>query len=234
MRFPRTAPSLGYGSILVPAVSILPGHFPLCCSWSRAKALRDSCIYIIGRLVSFFKILYLFIYFIFGCAGPSLLPGFSLAVVCRLLIVVASLVVEHGLESTGSVVVAPGFSCSEACGIFLDQRLNPGLLYWQAGKPDTYTGRIVLNKYLITLQFKFLDCSLTCSEYPQVALLVHIYTLPWLSIWGRGSVYVFFSCVKHCLDWDREGRKKHNSGLLDGFSQPAFWEHWEKEPEEEG
>ena len=65
-----------------------------------------------------------------------------------------------------------------AYGIFLDQRLNPGLLYWQAGKPDTYTGRIVLNKYLITLQFKFLDCSLICSENPQVALLVRIYTLP--------------------------------------------------------
>ena len=95
-----------------------------------------------------------------------------------------------------------------AYGIFLDQRLNPGLLYWQAGKPDTYTGRIVLNKYLITLQFKFLDCSLICSENPQVALLVRIYTLPWLFIWGRGSVYVFFSCVKHCLDWDREGKNK--------------------------
>ena len=44
--------------------------------------------------------------FIFGCAGSSLLHGlslvaesrgYSLVVVCRLLIAVASLVLEHGL-----------------------------------------------------------------------------------------------------------------------------------------
>ena len=68
-----------------------------------------------------------------------------------LLIVVASLVVEHGLQvcglpqlwhvgsvvvarglqSTGSVVVAHGFSCSSACGIFLDQGSNVCPLCWQ-------------------------------------------------------------------------------------------------------
>ena len=37
MHFPRTAPSLGYGSILVPEVNIVLGHFPLCWSWSKAK-----------------------------------------------------------------------------------------------------------------------------------------------------------------------------------------------------
>ena len=36
-----------------------------------------------------------------------------------------------GLESTGSIVVAHKLSCSEACGIFLDQGLNPCLLHWQ-------------------------------------------------------------------------------------------------------
>ena len=40
--------------------------------------------------------------------------GYSLAAVIGLLIVVASLVVEHGLEHAGSVVVAHGLSCSEA------------------------------------------------------------------------------------------------------------------------
>ena len=63
----------------------------------------------------------------------------------QLLIVVASLVVEHelygrrasvvvvsGLQSTGSIVVVLGLSCSAACGIFLDQGLNLHLLHWQA------------------------------------------------------------------------------------------------------
>ena len=55
-----------------------------------------------------------------------------------------SLVVEHGLQgvqasvaaaprlwSTGSVVVAHGFSCSAARGVLLDQGLNLCLLHWQ-------------------------------------------------------------------------------------------------------
>ena len=37
--------------------------------------------------------------FIFGCAGSSLLCGLSLFVVCGLLMVVASLVVEHRLQA---------------------------------------------------------------------------------------------------------------------------------------
>ena len=37
----------------------------------------------------------------------------------------------HGLQSTGSLVVAHGFSCSMACGIFPDQGSNPRPLYWQ-------------------------------------------------------------------------------------------------------
>ena len=58
---------------------------------------------------------------------------------------VASLVVGHGLKGAwASVTVAPGLgswgsravehelSRSSACGIFLDQRSNPGLLHWQA------------------------------------------------------------------------------------------------------
>ena len=40
-----------------------------------------------------------------------------------------------GLQSTGSVVVAHGLSCSTACGIFPDQGSNPCLLHWQV---DSY------------------------------------------------------------------------------------------------
>ena len=55
--------------------------------------------------------------------------GYFLVMVHRLLIVVASVVVGRGLQSAGSVVVVHGFSCSAACGIFLDQGSNPYLLH---------------------------------------------------------------------------------------------------------
>ena len=49
----------------------------------------------------------------------------------RLLTVVASPVAEHGLKGMQAlVVVARGISCSEACGIFPDQGLNPCPLHW--------------------------------------------------------------------------------------------------------
>ena len=63
---------------------------------------------------------------IFGCIALS---GFSLVAVPRLLIVVASLVLEHRLWSLGSTVVAHGVSCPAACGIFPDQGSNPGPLH---------------------------------------------------------------------------------------------------------
>ena len=44
----------------------------------------------------------------------------------------ASAVVAPGLQRAGSVVVAPGLTCSVACGIFPDQGSNPCLLHWQA------------------------------------------------------------------------------------------------------
>ena len=55
--------------------------------------------------------------------------GLLFFVVHGLLIAVASLVAEHGL--VGSVVVVHGLSCSVACGIFLEQGLNPCPLNWQ-------------------------------------------------------------------------------------------------------
>ena len=78
--------------------------------------------------------------------------GLLFVAVRGLLIMVASLVVEHGLQahglqqlwhagsvvvacrlqSTGSVVVAHRLSCSAACGIFPDQGWNPCPLHWQA------------------------------------------------------------------------------------------------------
>ena len=44
---------------------------------------------------------------------------------------VSLVVVIPRLESTGSIVVARGVSCSAACGVFPDQGSNPFLLQWQ-------------------------------------------------------------------------------------------------------
>ena len=53
----------------------------------------------------------------------------------------ASAVADSGLDGTGSVVVAHRLGCSMACGIFLDQGLNPCLLHWQAySSPLNYQG----------------------------------------------------------------------------------------------
>ena len=58
--------------------------------------------------------------------------GYSPLAVLRLLIVIASLVLYLGfsivaptLQSTGSIVVVHGLSCSEAFEILLDQGWNP-------------------------------------------------------------------------------------------------------------
>ena len=65
--------------------------------------------------------------------------GYSLVVVLRLFIMVASLamecrralsaqvlvVVACWLQSSGSVAVVHGLRCSTACGIFMDRGLNP-------------------------------------------------------------------------------------------------------------
>ena len=62
------------------------------------------------------------------------MPWFSLVSMLGLLIVVASLVAEHQLYNTWtSVVMVRGLSCSQACGIFLDQGLNPRAMQLAGG-----------------------------------------------------------------------------------------------------
>ena len=92
-----------------------------------------------------FKKLHLFI---FACTTSLLLcvgllqleqAGATLCQGVRASHCVASLVSEHRLQACGlwqlwhtsSVVVAPGFSCSMACVIFLYQGLNLCPLHWQ-------------------------------------------------------------------------------------------------------
>ena len=63
--------------------------------------------------------------------GLCCYTSFSLVEVHGLLTAVVSLVAEHGFQSTDSAVVAHGFSCSAAYGIFLDQGSNLCFLHWQ-------------------------------------------------------------------------------------------------------
>ena len=64
-----------------------------------------------------------------------------------------SYIAEHGLESTGSVGVGHGLSCSMACWIFPDQALKQCPLHWQVdscplnpqGSPHHVLSCFVLN-----------------------------------------------------------------------------------------
>ena len=73
------------------------------------------------------------------CTGFSLVAvsgGFSLAVVCGLLLLLSMCSGVGGLqEYSSSLLVACGLSCSEACGISPDRELNPCPLHWQV---DSY------------------------------------------------------------------------------------------------
>ena len=70
----------------------------------------------------------------FSCCGAWALGTRASVVVARGLQQLwhsGSVVAARGLQSTGSVVVAHGLSCSTACGIFPDQGSNPCPLHWQ-------------------------------------------------------------------------------------------------------
>ena len=93
----------------------------------------------------FFKINCLFI---FGCAGSSFLHRLSLVVVsgsycgelqCLGFSLPWPLFSAPRLYSTGSAVVACGFSSPMACGILPDQGLNTYALHWQTNfKPPNH------------------------------------------------------------------------------------------------
>ena len=64
-----------------------------------------------------------------------------------------SVVVAHGLQSAGSVVVVHGSNCSKACGILPDQGSNPCPLHWQADSyPLCHQGRPLLSLFLFISQ----------------------------------------------------------------------------------
>ena len=78
----------------------------------------------------------------FSCGEPRLLSGWDAqASHCRgcsycaawALVLQTSAVAARGPCGTASIVVAHGFICSSAFGIFQDQGSKPCLLHWQAG-----------------------------------------------------------------------------------------------------
>ena len=108
-------------------------------------------------------------------AGFSLVAasgGHPLLATHRLLIAVASLVVEHGfygagLKSCGSwaldqvlTVVVRGLSCPVACRIFLDQVSNPCVLHWKADSSTEPPGKSTSYLYLYLCLFFSLEFNL--------------------------------------------------------------------------
>ena len=94
----------------------------------------------------------------------SSVPGFPFAVAS--LVVELSTRVSHRcgfsgcdswpLQSTGSVVVLNGLSCSSVCGIFLDQGWNPCPLHWQVNSlPLSHRGSRSYAFWMCFLQFRF-------------------------------------------------------------------------------
>ena len=74
---------------------------------------------------------------------------------------VVSVVVAHGLQSTGSVVVTQELSCSAACGVFPDQGLNPCSLHWQADSQPLHHQGSPSAHFLIGL---FVSLLLSCMN----------------------------------------------------------------------
>ena len=128
----------------------------LCSHLSKAKSLihhRLAYIYIY-IILCIYILMYFWLCWVFvvGFSLVAVSRGYSLVGVHGLLIVVASLVVEHRLQgtrasvvaarglsscgsqalSTGSVVVVHWLSCSNACGIFPDLGIKPASPAWQA------------------------------------------------------------------------------------------------------
>ena len=130
-------------------------------------------------------------------AGFSLVVenrGCSLVAVRGLLMVMASLVVEHGLkgawtsvvmvpglQSTGPIAMAHELSCSTACGIFLDQGLNLCLLY---GRVDSLLlshqgshGRLFIFAGESVFMWHF-HWTYTCGRCWHRAVILHSFLTP--------------------------------------------------------
>ena len=135
--------------------------------------------------------------------------GLLLAMVPRLLSVVASFVREHRLSS-----VVCRLSCSKACGIFLDQGSDPCTLHGR-WIPIHYTTREVLNAHSILL---WLNDVQSISTYSHISFLNPVFNV-------RRMCIKTLICVEHLAG-------KHSiSGITDqtdGLDRvSSYWDgHW--------
>ena len=85
-------------------------------------------LFFLTTFFSFYVFIYWLCWVFVATYGFSLVAAsgkYSVVEVCRLLIVMASLVAEHRLWGVGSGLVVHRISCFSACGIIPDQRSNP-------------------------------------------------------------------------------------------------------------
>ena len=95
--------------------------------------------------------------------------------VLGLLIVGASLVVEHGLGKQATVVVARGLSCPEACGIFPNQGSNPCPLHWQVDSyPPDHQGS-PRSELIVIIHLFYLFYSWLWALYGGIGSHCHLY-----------------------------------------------------------
>ena len=101
--------------------------------------------------------LWVFVAFAWAFSSCSKRGGWLFITVLRLVIAVASLVAERGLQSlghTGSVVVAHGLNCSVTGGIFPYKRTNLHPVHWQADSyPLSHQGSTCCTLYTCTMSY---------------------------------------------------------------------------------
>ena len=142
----------------------------------------------------------IFFHSLLAVLGLCCCLSFSLDVVPGLLVSVASLAAEHGLQHTGSVVAAPklqsagsvvvahGLSCSTACGIFPDEGSNPWLLHWQAdSSPLGHQGNPLIS-----------FCSQIIFHLKDMSRLSSIHQLMDIQIFSISSYQAYCCCECSC------------------------------------
>ena len=139
----------------------------------------------------------------------------------------ASLAVELGLYSTGSVVEAHGLSCSEVCGIFSDQGLNPCLLHWQAdclppshqGNPNFELLKIFLVHWLSSHSLTHSTNTYWTPAIYQALLLPAVYSFEQSrsnASAHRASILEGQMANQRVNAWESEGRGREGNGSYRG------------------
>ena len=132
------------------------------CSKNHPKLFPPKTLQSCQCFFFFYEFIYLFIYFwvcwvfvsVRGLSLAAASGGHSSSRCAGLSLSWPLLLRSTGSRRAGSVVVAHGPSCSEACGIFPNQGSNPCPLHWQAdSQPLRHQGSPVANVLKIKLWY---------------------------------------------------------------------------------